>query len=471
VLGEYDGQTLQLREIARFENEPVRTHGSIHWDVLRLWFEMRRALDTLAGTHLDGIGVDTWGCDFALLGETGNLLENPYHYRDQRHEGAMEVICRRVGRDEIYAQTGSQILPFNTLFQLHAACEATPQLIAAAQSLVMTPDLFNYWLTGSLQCEYTIASTTQMVNARTRAWALPLLRELGLPERLLLPLVEPGAVLGELRDDVNASLAGTPVVAPACHDTGSAFAAVSAQGGAYLSSGTWSLLGAEIQQPIVTSRARDLNFTNEGGVNGSTRLLKNIAGMWLLQACVRAWTGSGQDVTYDSLLSAAEAVPVSFSSFFDPDHSAFFRPDDMPSAIASFCQQTQQRVPHTPAAMTRAVLENLAFKYRSTLEALEELTGAQYRQVRIVGGGSRNRLLNQFTADATGRTVIAGPVEATALGNIAVQMFATGAVASFAEARHVIEKSIPVERFEPANATEWDRQYQRFKAYVEVTSL
>ena len=303
----------------------MRANGSLQWDVLRLWFEMRRALDTLDDTSLDSIGIDTWGCDFALLGETGNLLENPYHYRDNRHDGAMDVVCQRLGREKIYAQTGSQILPFNTVFQLYAACQATPRLIEAARSLVMTPDLFNYWLTGSLQSEYTIASTTQMVDARTRTWALPLLAELGLPDRLLLPIVEPGSRLGELRDDVSASLAGTPVVAPACHDTGSAFAAVWAEGGgAYLSSGTWSLLGAEIERPIVTSRARDLNFTNEGGVNGSTRLLKNIAGMWLLQASVRAWSRAGYNVGTRSCCSRRSrnrppsrpsSIPITARSF------------------------------------------------------------------------------------------------------------------------------------------------------------
>jgi len=466
LVADYASGVLQLREVARFANEPVRAHGALQWDVLRLWLEMRRALERVEDLRLDGIGVDAWGVDYALIGEAGNLLENPYHYRDMRHDGAMNAVCRIVGREKMYAETGCQLMPINTIFQIYAASDATPQLLGVAKALVMVPDLFNYWLTGVLKTEYTIGSTSQMVDARTRSWALPLLRELGLPARLLLPLVEPGTQIGELTAEVNATLAGTPLIVPACHDTGSAFAAVRAEGGgAYLSSGTWSLLGAEVAEPVMTSRARDLNFTNEGGVCGTTRLLKNISGMWLLQACVRSWAHAGQQLTYEQLLLGAADDKLAFASLFDPDDSAFFHPDDMPSAIAEFCRRTAQRVPDSPAAVTRAILESLAFKYRATLDALEELTGIRYPQIRIVGGGSRNRLLNQLTADATGRTVIAGPVEATALGNVAMQMLATGAVASLDEAREVIEKSQPTDRFEPVNAARWDREYDRFRSY------
>jgi len=289
MLGKLSAERITLKELSRFPNEPVRSNGSLQWDILRLWLEMRRGLDQAGAADgpLESVGVDTWGCDFAMLGERGNLLENPYHYRDARHDGAMDAVCQKVGREHLYAQTGSQIIGINTLFQLYAACQSTPRLIEAAHAFVMVPDLLNYWLTGTLCSEYTIASTSQMADARTRSWAKPLLNELRLPAHLLQPLVEPGSVIGELRSEIHASLAGTPVVAPACHDTGSAFAAVSSNGGAFLSSGTWSLLGAEIPAPIVTSKARDLNFTNEGGVCGTTRLLKNIGGMWLLQACMR----------------------------------------------------------------------------------------------------------------------------------------------------------------------------------------
>lgn len=467
MLGRLDAGMLSVTEVCRFPNQPVRGDGALQWDVLRLWSEMRGAFDRLAES-LDSVGLDTWGCDYALIGERGNLIENPYHYRDTRHDGAMEHVCRRIGRDKLYAATGSQIMPINTLFQLYAACQATPRLIEAATALVMVPDLFNYWLTGQLQSEYSIASTTQMVDARTRQWVRPLLTELGLPEHLLQPLVEPGAVLGPLRGEVSQRYEGTMVVAPGCHDTASAFAAVAAEGGAFLSSGTWSLLGAEIAAPIMTSAARALNFTNEGGVSGTTRFLKNIAGMWLLQACMRSWSDAGQTTRYEDLLAAADDRNLAFRSLFDPDHSTFFNPKDMPAAIAAFCRETGQSVPATAAAFTRAVLESLAFKYRSVMQSLEELTGTRFSHLRIVGGGSRNRLLNQFTANALGRPVVAGPVEATALGNLAVQMMATGAVSSLAEARAIIKRSFPTERFEPDDADTWDRNYARFQEYLEV---
>jgi len=462
--------SLNLRELCRFPNDPVRNNGALQWDVLRLWFEMRRAFQRLDG-RLDAIGVDTWGVDFALIGERGHLIENPYHYRDTRHDGAMETVCRRIGREKLYAQTGSQIIGINTLFQFYAACQTTPRLIEAAAALLMIPDLFHYWLTGEVRCEYTIASTSQMVDARTRQWARPLLQDLGLPDHLLQPIVEPGTRLGVLRRDVSDAFTGVPVVAPGSHDTASAFAAVSSDGGVFLSSGTWSLLGAEVASPIVTSKARDLNFTNEGGVCGTTRLLKNIGGMWLLQACMKAWAARDHEVTYDTLLASAGDDRLAFRSLFDPDHSAFFHPTDMPAAIAEFCAQTRQGVPGEPAAFARAILESLAFKYRSVIESLEQLTGDRYSFLRIVGGGSRNRLLNQFTADAIGRPVLAGPVEATALGNIAMQMVATGAVGSLADARALIDRSFPPERFEPRNTEPWNRQYARFQEYLEGTRV
>lgn len=469
MLGELASDRVTLRELARFPNQPIRGNGALQWDVLRLWSEMRGAFDRLDGVRLDGVGVDTWGCDFALLGERGNLLENPYHYRDTRHDGAMDQVCRLLGRDKLYAQTGSQIMPINTLFQLYAACQATPRLIDAATALLMIPDLFNYWLTGRRCSEYSIASTSQMVDARTRQWARPLLAELGLPDRLLQPIVEPATMLGPLRPHVSAAYEGTPVVAPGCHDTASAFAAVGPEGGAFLSSGTWSLLGAEVAAPIVTSTARDLNFTNEGGVAGTTRVLKNIGGMWLLQSCMRVWQGAGQALVHEDLIKAA-ADEGPFRSLFDPDHSSFFHPTDMPAAIAEFCRQTGQAVPAAPPAVTRAILESLAFKYRAVLESLEQLTGTRFNHLRIVGGGSRNRLLNQFTANAIGRAVVAGPVEATALGNIAVQMMTTGAVPSLDAARAILKRSFPTERFEPVDTDVWERHYGRFQEYLEATA-
>jgi rhamnulokinase len=469
MLGELASGSLTLHETYRFPNEPVRANGSLQWDVVRLLFDMRRGLERVNGHPLNSLGVDTWGCDFALLDENRNLLERPTHYRDARHDGAMDAVCRRVGNEQLYLQTGCQLLPFNTLFQLYAACQKTPRLVDSAASMVMVPDLFNYWLTGRLQSEYTISSTSQMVDPRTRQWARPLLSELGLPEHLCQPLVEPGATIAELSADISAKHAGTPVVAACSHDTASAFASVSPDGGAFLSSGTWSLLGAEIDRPVLSSAARELNFTNEGGVDGTTRLLKNIAGMWLLQACARVWTPAGKPVSYDALLAAAADDSLAFQSLFDPDHATFFNPPDMPAAIGAYCRETGQPAPASPAACTRAILESLALKYRFVLESLERLTGVEYTHLRIVGGGSRNRMLNQFAANAIGRPVVAGPVEATALGNIVVQMVSTGAAASLTDARAVIERSFPTQRFEPTDTEKWERQYRRFQGYFAET--
>jgi rhamnulokinase len=334
------------------------------------------------------------------------------------------------------------------------------------------PDLMNYWLTDKLASEYTIATTTQFVEAKTRTWATGLLADLDLPARLLTPLIEPGTVIGPLRSEVSAARAGTPVVAPACHDTGSAVAAVAFTGKtAFLSSGTWSLLGAELPGPVITPQARELNFTNEGGVCGTTRLLKNIAGLWLLQSCRRCWREDGLEFTYQELMAAAGAPKDAFRSLFDPDDGAFLNPVRMPSAIAEYCTRTGQPAPAGPAEFARAILESLAFKYRVVLESLEQLTGIQFEEIRVIGGGAKNRLLNQLTADSTGRIVVAGPTEASALGNIAMQMLATGAVPSLAEARQVIDRSFAAERFEPRDVDRWDRQYGRFRDYLRCGGM
>jgi rhamnulokinase len=469
ILGRLQSGVLDISEIYRFPNEPVQYCGELHWDILRLWHEMKKALESPSLPRLESIGIDTWGVDYALLGERGNLLENPYHYRDARTEGMMEAVFALTPRENIYDITGIQFLPFNTLYQLYAASISTPQLLKAARALATIPDLLNYWLSGNLVSEYTNATTTQFVDARTSSWATGLLKEMDLPSRLLQPIVKPGTIIGAVKNAVSDAWAGTPVVAPACHDTGSAVAAVSSSGkSAFLSSGTWSLLGAEIPAPVITTKARDLNFTNEGGVCGTIRLLKNIGGLWLLQSCRKCWSASGRDFTYEELMDAAADERHRFVSLFDPDHQDFLHPDNMLSAIAGYCKRTKQPVPSGPPAYTRAILESLAFKYRSVLDSLEELTGMRFEEIRIMGGGSRNRLLNQFTADATGRAAVAGPSEATALGNIAMQMLATGAVTSLAEARQVIDRSFPVERFEPSAADRWDAPYQRFQHYLEA---
>jgi rhamnulokinase len=472
IVGHLRSDVLTLDEVCRFPNEPVRWNGTLQWDILRLWLEVKRGLRTAASkTRLTSVGVDAWGVDYALLGERGNLLENPYHYRDARNTGMMQAVFERVSREKLYAVTGIQFIQINTLYQLFAACLATPRLIDAASSLVTIPDLFNYWLSGELASEYTVATTTQFVDATSRDWATGMLAEIGLPTRLLTPIVQPGSLLGAVQPNVVEGALGVPVVAPASHDTASAVISACTGDGpsAFISSGTWSLLGTEIHAPVLTPRARDLNFTNEGGAAGTIRLLKNIGGLWLLQSCRQAWAETGRVFEYTELLDAAAHPALAFSAFIDPDHASLLDPANMPAAIADYCRQTRQPVPATPPAVVRAILESLAFKYRMVLGALEDVTGLHFKEIRIVGGGSRNRLLNQFTANATGRPVVAGPVEATALGNIAMQMVATNAVSSLADARRVIERSFPVERFEPQDVERWDAEYPRVAAYMELT--
>jgi rhamnulokinase len=461
---------LITREVRRFKNEPVEYGGSLHWDVARLWREVRRTLSGLDQPHVASIGVDTWGVDYALLGEAGQLLENPYHYRDARTAGIMPEVFRKVPREEIYSATGIQFMPINTLCQLFAAVGQTPSLLEAAEHLVTIPDLFNYWLTGKIVCEFTNATTTQLVDPRTRTWAKGLIDRLGLPKHIWPEIVEPGTTLAKLRSSVaaNSALAETVVIAPATHDTGSAVAAISArEGTAFLSSGTWSLLGVESDAPVINPEALRLNFTNEGGVNGTTRLLKNVMGLWMLQQCRESWATAGQICDHAELLDLA-AREAPFDSLVDPDHQSFLRPTDMPAAVAAFCKRTHQPAPQNPAGFVRTILESLALKYRLVLSRLETLTDKRVQRIRVIGGGSKNRLLNQFTADATGRTVLAGPAEATALGNVAMQMLATGAVNSLREARALIERSYPPEIFEPREPDKWNREADRFEHYCEA---
>jgi rhamnulokinase len=407
--------------------------------------------------------------DYALLGERGDLLENPYHYRDRRTEGILEDVLGRVSKEEIYNATGIQFMPINTLYQLVAAQRRTPKLLAAAKYLLTIPDLFNYWLTGNATCEFTNATTTQMVDPVKRTWATNLMQRLELPANLPGPIVEPGSILGTLLPEItcHSSYAGATVIAPACHDTGSAVAAISARDGtAFLSSGTWSLLGTELDYPVITPEALRLNFTNEGGVNGTTRLLKNVMGLWMLQGCRQSWTARGFSYEYLELIELAARQP-SFRHLVDPDDESFLRPSDMLASIDKFCTRTHQPIPKEPGAYVRAVLESLAFKYRLVLRNLEQVTGKQIEQIRIIGGGSKNRLLNQLTANATGKRVLAGPVEATALGNIAVQILATGEAASLEEVRAIVDRSFPTEIFEPMETDKWDQHAERFEQYCE----
>jgi rhamnulokinase len=470
VLAHIHSGVITTSEVHRFANEPVHYSGALHWDAPRLWFELCKTLSRLEGMKLGGIGVDAWGVDYALLGERGELLQNPYHYRDKRTDGVMEVVFARVSKDEIYRETGIQFMQINTLYQLFAAKRDTPNLLRAARKLLTIPDLFHYWLTGNAVCEFTNATTTQMVNPQKRAWCRKLMDTLELPSELPAELVEPGTVVGAVLENVasNSALRGTPVIAPASHDTGSAVAAVVARDGtAFISSGTWSLVGTELDSPIITNESSGLNFTNEGGVCGTTRFLKNVMGLWMLQCCRQSWLSQAQVFDYREMMELASREPE-FGYLVDPDDESFLHPANMLTAIDRFCARTQQPCPKTPGAYVRTVLESLAFKYRQVIDDLERLIERPIHEIRIIGGGSKNRLLNQFTADATGRRVLAGPAEATALGNIAMQILATGAASSLRQVRTMVDHSFPTEIFEPRESDKWERHRARFQHYTET---
>jgi rhamnulokinase len=460
IIGRFDGERLALIEVYRFPNDPVmlpRRDGgvSLHWDIVGLFQHVKEGLRraVAAGDELVSLGLDTWGVDFGLLDAQGGLLGLPYHYRDRRTAGMLEEAFRRVPRAEIFAATGIQFMPFNTLYQLLAMAARAEPALAAAHTLLMIPDLLNYWLTGRAASERTIASTTQFLDPRTGDWDRGLLERLGLPVRMLPPIIPPGTVLAERLLAHVAEETGAQhvrVIAPGCHDTASAVAAVpaAAPGFAYLSSGTWSLLGAEVAAPALGEPALAANVTNEAGVCGTTRLLKNITGLWIIQECRRVWAAGGQALSWDEIVAqAAQAEP--FTAVIDVDAPEFAVPGGMPDRIQAYCRRTGQPAPETVGGLARVVYESLAAKYRLTLERIEKLLGRPLTPLHVVGGGSRNRLLNQFAADATGRPVVAGPVEATAIGNILLQMLATGALSSLAEGREIVRRSFPVEVYAP----------------------
>jgi rhamnulokinase len=467
LVGAFDGERLGLDVVHRFPNGAVQTLDSLQWDVLRLYGEMVAALRKAGAEHgeLASIGVDTWGVDFALLGRDGTLLGNPRHYRDPHTEDVMDLAFAAVPPDEVFRQTGIQFMRFNTLFQLLALKRDRSPLLDVAETMLLIPDLFHYWFTGIKVNEYTDASTSQMIDPHTRVWATDLVRRFGLPERILGSLVQPGTVLGPLRPSIaaQAGVGAIPVIAPATHDTAAAVAAVPAQGGswAYISSGTWSLMGVETRRPMTGEDTRRVNFTNEGGVDGTIRLLKNIMGLWLVQECRRAWERAGQAYTYEELMRLAEAAPP-FAGVLNPDDPTFILPPSMPAAITDFCHKTGQAVPQEPGPIVRCALEGLALRYRWVLERLEELVGRRLETIHVVGGGSQNTLLCQLTADACNRPVVAGPVEATAIGNVLVQMLGLGQLGSLGDGRAVVRRSFDVRTYEPRQPERWQAPYQRF---------
>lgn len=470
LLGRWDGTRFHLQVLHRFPNGPVNVLGHLYWDVLRLWTEIKAGLARYAAefdTPPAGIGVDTWGVDFALLDTAGQLLGNPYHYRDSRTDGVPEQVFQRVPRGWIFQYTGIQFMQLNTLYQVFSMVQARDPQLGTADTLLMMPDLFHYWLTGRKVVEYTIASTTQMLDAQERRWATRLLTELDIPTHMLPPIVPPGTVLDQVRAEVMDEVGlrhAVPVITPGSHDTASAVAAVPDldEHSAYLSSGTWSLMGVEVPEPVINDRALNLNFTNEGGVGNTIRLLKNIAGLWLLQESRRQWQREGHDYSWDDLLALAEQAEP-FRSLVDPDAPDFLNPGDMPAAIRAYCRRTYQPEPESVGAVVRCCLESLALKYRWVLEALESLVGQRLDVIRVVGGGSQNHLLCQFTADACERPVVAGPVEATALGNVMVQAIATGHLPDVAAGRQAVAASVERREYEPRSPDAWREAFERFR--------
>ena len=453
VAGIFDGRRVRLEELHRFPNGPLELAGSWRWDVSRLWSEIQRGLSAAArfGDSVVSVGVDTWGVDYVLLSKSGELVDQPFHYRDRRTDGVMERVSLSVPRADIFSATGLQFLSFNTLYQLLSS----PELLTHADRLLLMPDYFHYRLCGSTAAEFTNATTTQFFNPIARTWAFELLRRFGLPAHMLGAVVQPGTRLGTLRPDVQieTGLGAIPVVAPATHDTASAVVAVpTANTGkanwAYISSGTWSLVGVELPEANLSPTTLARNLTNEGGVDGTYRLLKNVMGLWIVQRCRAAFQQRGLDCDYDTLMAKAE-VAEPLRSLIDPDDPRFLNPPDMPLEIAAYCRETAQPVPDTVGRFIRCCLDSLAWKYRHIVGWLEEVTGEPIEVIHVVGGGARNRLLNQLTANATGRPVLAGPVEATVLGNVLIQARAAGVLGSLGDVRAVVRESFPVERFDP----------------------
>ncbi len=469
IAGTLSEGRIALQEVHRFPTAGVRLPSGHHWDILALYRSVLEGLGMAAreyGSRIVGIGVDTWGVDYSLLDSHGRSLGDPYQYRDSRTDGAMEQVRELVPAEKIYGETGIQFMFFNSIYQLHAERSSDAGRLEAASDLLFLPDLLSYWLCGVKIQERSIASTSQLWNPCTEAWSNDLLDALKLPRRLFRPVTEPGTILGELLPHVReeTGLGAVPVIAVAGHDTGSAVAGapLTSEAPAFLSSGTWSIMGIESPRPILNDAARDAGFSNEAGVDGTTRFLKNICGMWLVEQLREQWSKDGENYSYERLLALAAEAPA-FASIIDPDDPRFARPGGMAGRIQDFCRETGQPVPQTPGAFVRLAFESLACKYRLVFESLEQLAGRSFPSLRIVGGGSQNAFLNQCTANALGRPVAAGPVEATSLGNVLLQLKAVGAISDLAEGRSVIEKSFETRIFEPMDSAVWAEAVDRLR--------
>lgn len=469
IVGTFDGKRITLAENHRFTNDPVMAAGQYTWDILRIFHEIKNSIRKCAlGDDRDiaSIGIDTWGVDFGLLDKNGHLLGSPVHYRDARNDSMPEYAAKLVSPDWVYEKTGIQVVDFNTLYQLLAVKKDSPELLEVAQDMLFVPDLLNYFLTGVKQTEYTIASTSQMLDAKARDWSWELIDKFGLPRKLFRDIVKPATVIGKMRDDVREEVGGigANVVSVAAHDTGSAVMAVPAEGEDFIwiSSGTWSIMGTEAKEPIISDRTRECNFTNEGGADNTIRFSKNITGLWLEQESRRQWMREGEELSFAELSKMASSAKP-FKCFIDPDDPRFAAPGNLPKRIAEYCAETDQPIPETKGEIVRCILESLALKYRSTVDMIDSLSGERLPSINVVGGGTQEKPLMQFTANACARPVKAGPIEATALGNIIAQAIAAGEIGDIWQGREVISNSFEMNYYEPTDTAAWDDAYEKFK--------
>ena len=469
IVGSFDGQKLSLKENHRFSNDPVILCGRMHWDVLRIFHEIKQSIrkTVLDGDAIRSIGIDTWGVDYALLDASGKMLANPYHYRDARTEGIVSYVGRFFDASELYAKTGIQSMNFNTIFQLAADMRDDPKMVENASRMLNIPDLFNYFLTGNMANEYTILSTGALLDAKKRDYAKDIIAKAGIPQRLFGDIVAPGTRMGKLLPQVQEEVGKTDaeVLTVASHDTASAVIAVPTKEKEFLfiSSGTWSLMGTELDAPKINEQTEKYNFTNEGGINNTIRFLKNIMGLWLIQESRRQWKREGKEYSFAELESLAKAAKP-FRCFINPDDASFVAPGDLPARVREFCQKTGQYVPQTVGEIVRCIYESLAMKYRYTAEVIGKLTGIQPRIIHVVGGGTKDVFLSQMTADACGIPVCAGPEEATAIGNLLVQLMAAGEAKDLADARAIVAASFTPKYYEPQDTAAWDAAYQTFCA-------
>lgn len=477
ILGSFDGNRLQLKEIHRFSNDPVMVGNSLYWDILRLYHEMKQGIlkghQEVQG-NISSIGTDTWGVDFGLLDKNDVLLGNPFHYRDSRTEDMIDEALKVVSRNRIYQDTGIAFQKFNTLYQLLSMVKSRSTMLERAETLLFVPDLLAFFLTGNKACEFTISSTSQMLLAGRGTWAYDLLNELGIPVEILPEIIDAGNVAGTLQKSIQDELGvkEIPVIAVASHDTGSAVisAPLDHADDAYISSGTWSLLGIESEKPIINDTTLNLNYSNEGGINRIARLLKNIMGLWVYQECRRAWNKEGISVSFDQMDALAEAA-APFQAYIDVDDEAFYSPGKMPQKVIAYCEKTGQKAPTDMGSVVRIVQESLALKYRSVVEGLEEITGRKVPVLHIVGGGCKNMMLSQFTANILNRPVTAGPIEATAIGNVMSQLIALKEVDDLHQAREVVKQSFPTETYQPENTDQWEEAYAQYKQVIQGKSL